>query len=178
MNDRDKRAVIYEIQSRLLTLSRAYPLPRVVPDGIYGRETRDAVAEFQKYAGLAVTGVVDYDTWNALYEAERRVLEASAPPMMISPFDTLLEGGTIRLEDRFPTIYIIQAMLEELAQLYDYTEPVAINGVFDSATESAVKMIQRSLDLDGDGIVDIVTWNGMARLYNSLQSGNIDSSGT
>jgi peptidoglycan hydrolase-like protein with peptidoglycan-binding domain len=69
-------------------------------------------------------------------------------------------------------------MLEELAQLYDYTEPVAINGVFDSATESAVKMIQRSLDLDGDGIVDILTWNGMARLYNSLQSGNIDSSGT
>ena len=166
MNDTEKRKSIYELQTMLLTLSRAYGLPRVIPDGIYGIETRDAVAEFQKSVGLPVTGVVDLDTWNALYEADKRVRADTLPPMMISPFDTFLDGGTIRRGDKFPSIYIIQAMLEELSYLYEYEQAVVLSGIFDDATEAAVKLIQRSLDLNDDGIIDTATWNELALLYN------------
>jgi len=43
---------------------------------------------------------------------------------------------------------------------------VIINGIFDEATEAAVKLIQRSLDLNDDGIIDKATWNELALLYN------------
>jgi len=122
MNDTDKRKSIYELQTMLLTLSRAYGLPRVIPDGIYGSETRDAVAEFQKSAGLTVTGVVDFATWNALYEAYENTEKSSLPPRMISPFDTYNESGVLRRNDKFPTIYIVQAMLEELSRLYEFEQ--------------------------------------------------------
>ncbi|BAZ13667.1 putative N-acetylmuramoyl-L-alanine amidase [Calothrix sp. NIES-4071] len=35
-------------------------------DGVYGSATRDAVAQFQRTRGLAPTGFVDFNTWQAL----------------------------------------------------------------------------------------------------------------
>lgn len=36
------------------------------PDGLFGSETRDAVVQAQRIAGLSETGSVDLETWSAI----------------------------------------------------------------------------------------------------------------
>jgi len=165
VDDYTKRGKIYQLQEWLLTLSRADGLPRVIPDGIYGSETREAVAVFQGKSGLEVTGVVDYATWTALYEADKSARKRGEAPLPINPFDARHEGMTIKKGDRFPTVLIIQAMLEELSGLFEYNSALELNGVYDDATEDAVKRVQGSLGMSESGIVDIATWNELAMLY-------------
>jgi len=43
-------------------------LPTIVPDGIYGPTTTNAVAAFQRREGLPSTGVTNQETWNAIVE--------------------------------------------------------------------------------------------------------------
>lgn len=47
---------------------------RLVPDGIYGEETRGAVSEFQRRNALEVNGEVDLATWNILVLTYRSAL--------------------------------------------------------------------------------------------------------
>ena len=43
-------------------------IPTVVPDGIYGQSTMQAVSALQRQKGLPVTAVTDERTWNAIIE--------------------------------------------------------------------------------------------------------------
>lgn len=51
-------------------------VPSVNEDGIFGRETYNAVTAFQKNSGLDVDGVVGTQTWYALYDAFRGAVDA------------------------------------------------------------------------------------------------------
>lgn len=68
----DERACIYEVQCALRVIASVdvNVRPKVVPDGIYGERTREAVESFQKCMGLPATGVVDYATWQVLFAQE------------------------------------------------------------------------------------------------------------
>ena len=43
-------------------------IPPVSIDGIFGANTRNAVIAAQRRFGLPQTGVVDFDTWEAIYD--------------------------------------------------------------------------------------------------------------
>ena len=43
-------------------------IPPVTIDGVFGPNTRDAVLAAQRRFGLPQTGVVDFDTWEAIYD--------------------------------------------------------------------------------------------------------------
>ena len=61
---------VRSLQTMLRTLSYVYPfLPRVTPDGIFGERTLEAVMRFQREHGLAVTGRVDLENWEAVAAA-------------------------------------------------------------------------------------------------------------
>ena len=72
-------AKVRQIQQQLARISQSYPaIPRVVPDGIFGQQTRDAVEKFQEVFGLPVTGVIDYRTWyriSDIYVGVTRIAE-------------------------------------------------------------------------------------------------------
>ena len=44
-------------------------LPNLVPDGIYGQETVNAILAFQRKYGLPTTGITDQATWDAIVPA-------------------------------------------------------------------------------------------------------------
>ena len=50
-----------------------YNFPTLTIDGIFGPKTRQAVMDAQRYLGLEPTGIVDNQTWMALYDAYTRV---------------------------------------------------------------------------------------------------------
>lgn len=43
-------------------------IPQIALDGIFGSETKRAVMSFQKEYGLDITGIVDDQTWDKLYD--------------------------------------------------------------------------------------------------------------
>lgn len=61
------KIVILEIILNFLA-ARLPEMPAVEVGGIFGPDTRAAVVSFQNLYGLPVTGVVDEETWNKLFE--------------------------------------------------------------------------------------------------------------
>ena len=69
---RDKRAHIFDIQKRLYLLRKSgLDLPLVIPDGIYGERTRDAVRAFSIISGIEERDTVDLELWRALTDKSR-----------------------------------------------------------------------------------------------------------
>ena len=73
-------------------------VPAVPVTGNFGAETRQAVQQFQQFAGMPATGTVGRNTWDALYERfagiESTVLDPSEflPPAASFPGTTLQSG--------------------------------------------------------------------------------------
>ena len=60
---------VRQIQEQLNLIGEFYSsIPVLIPDGIYGERTADAVRAFQKIFRLPQTGIVDYPTWYKISE--------------------------------------------------------------------------------------------------------------
>lgn len=60
---------VQQMQEQLNAIADAYPaLPKISVDGIFGKNTENAIKKFQKIFGLPVTGIVDYSTWYEIQE--------------------------------------------------------------------------------------------------------------
>lgn len=64
----DRALYVCELQTYLRALEQdeAY---LIVPDGIFGIETAEAVRRFQRSVALAETGIADFVTWTHIVEA-------------------------------------------------------------------------------------------------------------
>ena len=81
-----KRQHIRELQMFLHGISHTAPLPHLIPDGIYGVQTAEAVRQFQQQNHLPETGKADTETWNAL--AQAYLQDVRPPTMHLTPFPT------------------------------------------------------------------------------------------
>lgn len=76
---------IYIIQAMLNTISRFYDNMESAPmNGIYDKETSDAVKNVQKVNGLEPTGIIDAKTWNSLaklYNYHAEIDESDTIPL-------------------------------------------------------------------------------------------------
>ena len=57
----------------------------VIPDGIYGPETVQAVSQFQRRHGLPVTGITDQATWEAVVAVYEPAYTEQAPAQIGRP---------------------------------------------------------------------------------------------
>lgn len=138
-------------------------LPRVIPDGIYGTQTRNAVAAFQRKYGLAATGVTDQATWERIVAVQTPAytrLAPAQPLQLILNVDQVLEKGS-----RHPYIGLVQAMLSSMAQIYGSIISPGLSGVLDAATADALEAFQYLCALPQTGQVDKITWKHLALQY-------------
>lgn len=135
----------------------------LVPDGIYGPETVRAVSVFQRKHGLSVTGITDMETWEKIvseYEpALVRVDEAEALHIILNP------GQVVRKGESHPHIYLVQAILAVLAQVYDSIPLPGMTGTLDEATADSLAAFQFLSGLPATGHLDKNTWKHLARQY-------------
>lgn len=155
---------IRSLQTMLRVLAENDPsyVP-IVPDGIYGPETMRAVSTFQRKHGLPVTGVTNQPTWEAVVAVYEPALieQDSAQPVEI----ILNPGQVIRRGERNPNLYLAQAILTVLSQIYSSITAPAMTGILDEATADALASLQQLSGLPMTGNLDKHTWKHLALQY-------------
>ena len=142
---------------------------RVPIDGIFGSTTKEALSEFQRAAGLPITGAADKQTWDALFEEYSIVTQNERLAECLDPFPKNPPDYAVSLGDTLTLVSIIQLLLLELRATYDIFEDISESGVFDEQTEQAVREFQLKNGLSPTGKVDRATWNRIVREYSSLE---------
>ncbi len=153
-----------QVQTYLLELFYAEEdLLHVTVDGIYGKETADAVSAFQRKHGLAVTGEVDDATFLLLYESyeaarEERTGESELIPAVVFPLQMGDSGSYVR---------ILQSVLDELLGIH-----IPKDGFFGKATEDGIRVLQKRYGMSGNGKVSRGLWRRIAKDYRALTEQN------
>ena len=134
---------IRSLQTMLRTIAHVdETLLKLVPDGIYGPNTVQAVREFQRQNALPVTGETDNATWNklvAVYTVQSpSVLPAAPVTVRWTPNRTLAAGS------RNSHLFLIQSMLQALARFYVNAPVLTVTGVHDAPSVAAVKWLQKA----------------------------------
>ncbi len=164
---RDEQANISELQTYLRYLSEYIPgIPGVVPDGIFGDETRNSLKAFQKFAGIPETGEADFESWKRLVEVYDDTLRAQrrAKPIFVYPVDiTHMKEG-----DSYEEIYILQIMLRRLAKIFGNIHMPQITGKYDGNTKKAVEDFSGLYGKNVQGRVDRELWNIIADTYSAF----------
>lgn len=151
-----RRAHIRELQTYLYAISLMdSSIPTVPPDGVFGKATAEAVSAFQQEYGLPVTGNADPATWNKLVSVYRAYLHAQPLPYRAFPSASYV----VRRGDRGQLVYILQAMLSDLAHRYDNLPDTAVCGEYDDATAEAVRRFRSMTGLPAGNEVDSAAWN-------------------
>lgn len=155
---------IRSLQTMLRVLSEDDPrLPSVVPDGIYGPTTMQAVAAFQRITGVPATGVTDQSTWDSIAAAyDKAIIRVGKA----EPIEVIMNAGQVyRLGDQNPNIFLLQSILIQLSQVHQRIREPDHNGTFDGTTRDALIDFQRLSGLPESGELDKITWKHIALQY-------------
>lgn len=147
---------------RVIAESNDEPLS-VIPDGIYGQNTVNAVSAFQRRKGLSPTGVADQQTWDAIAgEYATAIIVAGEP----QPVNVLLETNqVIRAGQENPNLYLVQAILTVLSQAYASITAPSFSGILDIPTAESISSFQVLNGLPATGELDRLTWHNLALHY-------------
>ena len=135
----------------------------VIPDGIYGSSTMEAVSQFQREHALPVTGVTDQVTWDRIvaeYGPALVRVDAAQPLQLI-----LNPGQVIKRSERHPYLYLVQSMLLSISDVYGSVPAPSITGILDLPTAEALSAFQYLNALPQTGELDKITWKHLALQY-------------
>lgn len=151
-----RRQHIAELQKYLYSISLFNSnIPQIMTDGIYGNETIQAVKAFQREYGLPETGNTDSATWNRVVSVYKGYL--SSEPSAYKAFPS--KKHIVRIGDNGSLVYIIQTMLDNVADKFDNAPHVGINGSYNDETANAVRMFRRRVGLPQTDFIDSMAWN-------------------
>ena len=138
-------------------------IPTVVPDGIYGPTTMNAIAAFQRREELPVTGITDQLTWerivNAYEPALIRVDKAEPIEIIMDPSQVFRRG------ERSPYIFLLQSMLTQLSLDHPTIRDPGHSGMIDQETSEALAAFQLLAGLASTGELDKITWKHLVRQF-------------
>ena len=155
---------VRSLQTMLRVLSKDdSSLPPIIPDGIYGPTTMQAVSTFQRKNGLPATGTVNQQTWESIVaDYELAIIRLDkAEPIQIN----LEPGQVFRQGDSSPYIYLLQAMLIQLSIDNPRIERPQSTGIIDEATMEALMVFQELAGLEATGEFDKLTWRHLVHQY-------------
>lgn len=135
----------------------------LIPDGIYGNQTRQAVTAFQRKYGIPVTGVVNQSTWERIVAEHTPALVRLRPAEPLRPI--LNPNQVIRRGESHPYLFLVQSMLTTLAEIYGSLLAPVITGILDEATAEALASFQYLSALPQTGELDKITWKHLALQY-------------
>ena len=158
---------IYNMQEFLRVIAmRDETLPVLIPDGIFGTETEATVKIFQKNNGLPETGEVDNDTWDRIIEVYTKARVYAEPPpstQMFPASDFIIQEG----EDG-AFMLPLQSMILAVTRRFSNIPDFELSGVHTGDAVATTRELQKYLDTECDGEIDIHCWHHISRLYENL----------
>jgi len=151
-------------------------IPIIAIDGIFGPATKRAVEAFQALVGVPVTGAVELETYTALYDAYRGIIN-SLPDSAFVGIARPYPGFQLVIGSEGEYVEAIQAYLNVISDVYSAIPPIAVDGIYGEATAAAVSAYQNEFGLPATGIANAETWLSIASLYNDIESGNTVADG-
>ena len=177
LSEGDRGEYISLIQYFLSFIALYEPtVPQIKIDGIFGKRTKSAVEAAQRLFGIPATGVVEEDTYTALYDAYRGILSSlpdSAFLGIARPYPGFQQVIGAEGED----VAALQRYLNVIGTVYPSVPEIAEDGIYGQATAQAVMAFQELYGLPVTGIVNGETWLAIASLYNDIESGSTVSDG-
>ena len=157
---------VRSLQTMLRTIAAVEPGQKnVMPDGIYGPQTAEAVRSFQRRKGLNPTGVTDQGTHELIVREYELARIETEPGRAIHV--TLDPGRVIRRGERHSIVYLVQSMLTVLSQAAAGIGAPGHSGCLDPATQSALAAFQTFAALPPTGELDKRTWKNLV-LHHAL----------
>jgi peptidoglycan hydrolase-like protein with peptidoglycan-binding domain len=155
---------IRSLQTMLRVIAEDDPrLPTLVPDGIYGAATMQAVSAFQRQYSLPTTGITDQATWEQIVTVYEPALIRRGPA---EPIEIIMEPGEIfRFGDSNAYIYLLQSILIQLSNDNPSILPPDHNGVLDDPTSQALAAFQLLSGLPATGELDKITWKYLVKQF-------------
>lgn len=160
---------VRQIQIRLNRISDNYPsIPKIaLPDGVFSFDTEASVRRFQEVFSLTPDGIVGPATWyriQLIYNAVKKLNELNSEGILLDEVSQQYERE-LSLGDTGVEVTNVQYLLAYLAQFYDSIPPIAVDGIYGTETQNAVRSFQRAFDLDVTGNVDLISWDILYRTY-------------
>lgn len=165
---------VVTVQVMLNRISQSYPAIPKIPsaDGIFGARTEAAVQKFQQIFNLTPDGIVGRATWYALvryYIAVTRMAELRSQGQRFYA-NSWATTDPIEQGDRGIKVEHLQYMLSVLSSYIPEIPPVAVDGIFGTATREAVVAAQRRFDLPQTGVVNAVTWDEIYDQFSGIEN--------
>ena len=157
-------APVKSLQQMLRTIafvSEGYP--SLIPDGIYGSSTEEAVRTFQRNFNLPVTGQVDYDTFLGIVEVYDDAIEQLN--ILNGPVQRFPVSLSIRPGQSHPIIYVVQGMLGALHDTYPEIKKPSLIGTIDTITADDIRLIQTLSGIPVTGAINSQTYQRIQQLY-------------
>ncbi len=171
-NNRNKemrRREIYDLQNMLYIISRQENgNPDVLPDGIMGEKTTQAITKFQLNNSIEPSGNADFETWDAISKKYNEALVNRSRPQHIH-FFAIGENPSLKRGDSSDAVVFVQLLFRRLSRDFLGYSVTEISGIFDEITESNVKEFQRINLLNQSGEVNRETWDRIAMYYNMFK---------
>lgn len=165
MTTNKNNSQVTELQKMLRAVSYSYSnIPRINPDGIFGKETTEALRIFQRQMGIAPTGEADFTTWKVLRSEAALARDGASGGKMLDAFPGA--DYVAKVGEKSSFVYLIQVILSDISHTYDGLENVEITGEFDNATYEGIKLFQLYHRMEETGRVDKKTWDALAASYN------------
>ena len=161
----DKSNAIRQAQLFLLELHYANKRhPHIAIDGLYGKETENAVRKFQGYEGLPITGEIDFLTWTLLYQQYLAASQARRS----EDFIVFEENLPLNVGSTGTDVELLQSIIKRLGEKYVTLSKPEINGIYSYSTSNAVRELQKIYRLSQTGAIDRETLN---YIFSDFQEG-------
>ena len=165
------------VQTELNRISQNYPaIPNhAAVDGIIGAQTENALMAFQRIFDLNPDGIVGPATWYALVRLYTAVTSLSELRSQGQKFYTIAwnQGQPISPGDRGIRVEHLQYMLRVLSAYISQIPSVTVDGVYGSATRSAVLAAQGYFRLPQTGTVDLATWDEIYDQFAGIENASL-----
>ena len=161
------------LRRQLDRIGKNYPaIPAVGVSPVFDLATENAVKVFQEVFDLAADGIVGKATWykvKHLYNSVKQLSDLAGEGITI-PEASREFPRVLRPGDSGTGVKVVQYYLAFLGFFMEELPRLELTGVFDEATEEAVRLFQRRYDLAADGIVGRDTWNKLRAVYAAVLS--------
>ena len=163
---------VQNIQYLIAYLSQFYStIPSVAIDGIYGKDTADAVRAVQRTFDLPITGEVDFDTWDVMYRTYLGFID-TIPFEYVEGNALPYPGVPLRIGVEDDSVRVLQEYLKYISGFIPEIPDLSVTGYFGTQTRAAVIAFQQLYGIPATGTVASVTWGAIADLYSDLYNGS------